>query len=36
MSTETVPTKRSGGISDLKKMFGGGTSSSASSASWRR
>ena len=27
MSTETVPTKRSGGISDLKKMFGGGTSS---------
>lgn len=27
MSTETVPTKTSGGISDLKKMFGGGTSS---------
>ncbi len=27
MSTETVPTKSSGGFSDLKKMFGGSTSS---------
>ncbi|MBF4561957.1 sugar ABC transporter permease [Microbacterium sp. VKM Ac-2870] len=27
MSTETVPTKRSGGIADIKKMFGGSTSS---------
>ena len=27
MSTETVPTKSKGGLADLKKMFGGGTSS---------
>lgn len=27
MTTETVPSKSNGGIADLKKMFGGGTSS---------
>ena len=27
MSTETAPPKSTGGIADLKKMFGGGSSS---------